>query len=338
MHILVTGNNGYIGPILTRLLLKGGYRVTGLDTNYYKECRFEEFNFNIKQFNKDIRHISQQDFKNIDAVIHLAALSNDPLGEFSQELTQNINYLATIKIASLAKKFGVNRFVFASSCSVYGISGEEITENSVTAPITSYAISKVESENSLLKMASKRFSPTILRLSTAYGVSPMLRCDIVLNNLVGWAFTTGKIRIMSDGTPWRPLIHVEDICKAFIACLEAPIELVHSETFNVGQKKENYQIKDIANAVKNAVPGCEVEYTNEHCDSRTYKVNFDKVSTKLKDFFRPKWDIGKGAMELYSAFKEHNLTFDEFNRYLRLNQLKRLLEQKKVDKNLFWFR
>lgn len=341
MNVLVTGNNGYIGSVLTRLLLEKDYTVTGCDTNYYSGCEFNEFHYpQISQINKDIRAVSKRDLENIDAIIHLAALSNDPLGTFNTRLTDEINYQATVKIASLAKESGIRRFIYASSCSIYGIAGEdELTEDSPLAPVTAYAASKLKSEKALSKMADDDFSPVFLRPSTAYGIAPMLRCDLVVNNLVGWACTTGKIRIMSDGTPWRPAVHVEDLSQAFIACLESPIEIIHNQAFNVGQNKENYQIRDMANVVKRIVPGCEIEYTGEHgSDSRTYKVNFDRVSTELKDFFHPKWDIERGVIQLYEAYKSHGLTGEEFmgNKYIRLNQLKRLLQQKAIDDNLFW--
>ena len=340
MNILVTGNNGYIGSMLTKLLLEKGYGVTGLDTDYYRGCEFNSFHYpQLKQINKDIRAVTKKDLENIDAVIHLAALSNDPLGELDVKLTYEINYEATVKLANLAKESGIRRFIYASTCSMYGIAGEEaVAEDFPLAPVTAYAISKVKSEEALSKMADDNFSPVFLRASTAYGIAPMLRCDLVVNNLVGWAYTTGKIRIMSDGTPWRPAIHVEDLGLAYIACLECQIEIVHNQAFNVGQDKENYQIRDMANVVKRVVPGCEVEYTHEHgSDSRTYKVSFDKISKELKGF-APRWDLEKGVWQLYKAYKAHGLTFDEFtgNKFIRLNQLKGLIQQKTVDEKLFW--
>jgi len=341
MNVLVTGNNGYIGSMLTHLLLEKGYQVTGLDTSYYRGCEFNELHYpQINQINRDLRAVSKRDLENIDAIIHLAALSNDPLSELNARLTDEINYQATVKIANLAKESGIRRFIYASSCSMYGIAGDDaVTEDSPLAPVTSYAISKAKSEEALSKMADEDFSPVFLRASTVYGIAPMLRCDLVVNNLVGWAYTTGKIRIMSDGTPWRPTIHVEDLSRAYIACLEAPIEVIHNEAFNVGQNKENYQIRDMANVVKRIIPGCEVEYTYEHgSDSRTYKVSFDKISTGLKGFFNPEWDIDKGMRQLYEAYQTHGLTYEEFigNKYIRLNQLKNLVQQERLDNNLFW--
>lgn len=341
MNVLLTGNNGYIGSMLMQLLLEKGYQVTGLDTNYYHGCEFNSYHYpQIKQIDKDVRTVSKSDLDNVDAVIHLAALSNDPLGAFDAKLTDDINYLATVKLANLAKESGIRRFIYASSCSMYGIAGEDaVTEDSPLAPVTEYAISKVKSEEALIRMADDNFSPVFLRASTAYGIAPMLRCDLVVNNLVGWAYTTGKIRIMSDGTPWRPTVHVKDLSRAYIACLEAPIELLHNEAFNVGQNKENYQVRDMAEVVKRVIPGCEVKYTYEHgSDSRTYKVSFDKISTRLRDFFKPEWDIEKGVRQLYQAYKAHDLTYEEFigNKYIRLNQLKSLVQHESLDNNLFW--
>lgn len=341
MKVLVTGNNGYIGSMLTRILVEKGHQVTGLDINYYAGCEFNKVHFPpIKQINKDVREVSKRDLENIDAIIHLAALSNDPLGEFDARLTDVINYQATVMIANLARESGIRRFIYASSCSMYGIAGEDaVGEDSPLAPVTAYAVSKVKSEEALSKMADDDFSPVLLRAGTTYGIAPMLRCDLVVNNLVGWAFTTGKIRIMSDGTPWRPTIHVQDLSHAYVACLEAPIDIIHNEAFNVGQNKENYQIRDIASVVEGIVPGCKVEYTYEHgADSRTYRVSFDKISTKLRGIFTPEWHIEKGVREIYEAYKAHGLTYEEFtgNKYIRLNQLKKLLQQKAIDENLSW--
>lgn len=343
MNVLLTGNNGYIGSVLTRLLLERGYQVAGLDTSYYLGCEFSEFNYpQLKRINKDIRNTAKEDLDGVEAIIHLAALSNDPLGAFDARLTDDINYLATVKLANLAKEAGVKRFIYASSCSMYGIAGEDaVTEDAPLSPVTEYAISKVKSEEALNEMADDSFSPVCLRASTAYGIAPLLRCDLVVNNLTGWAYTTGKIKIMSDGTPWRPTIHVEDLSRAYIACLEAPVEAIHNQAFNVGQNRENYRIKDMAEVVKGIVPGCEVEYTYEHgSDSRTYKVSFDKIATRLKGYFNPQWDIEKGVRQLYEAYEAHGLTLEEFtgNRYIRLNQLKNLVNEEKLDSDLFWRR
>lgn len=341
MNILVTGNNGYIGTILCKKLLEKGYKVIGLDNNYFEGCDLYEFSLPIKkQIIKDLRDVDIDDLKGIDAVIHLGGLSNDPLGKINPELTYEINYKATMKLAKLAKKNGIERFLFSSSCSIYGVAygNVALTEEAPPNPITAYAISKVKSEQGLSSLADKFFSPVFLRNGTAYGVSPKIRLDLVVNNLVCWAYTTGKINIMSDGSPWRPIIHVEDISIAFIAALEAPRDIVHNEVFNVGQNTENYRIRDIAEIVKKIVPNSEVKYTSGHgSDSRTYKVNFDKIKEKLKGF-NPKWNLEKGAIELYEAFKKHNLTYEEFqsHRYIRLDHILYLIDNNKLDNNLSW--
>ena len=343
MNVLITGNQGYIGKVMTKIMLDKGFNVTGLDTDYYYDCDLEHVEekkaHEIKQITKDIRDASEEYFEGIDVVCHLAALSNDPIGELAPRLTKEINYVASVRIAKLAKKMGVKRFLFSSSCSIYGISDEKhLTENSKMNPLTAYAKSKVNTERDISALASDNFSPVFLRNATAYGLSPRFRFDLVLNNLAGYAFTTGKITIKSDGTPWRPLVHIGDISRAFVAVIEAPIESIHNQFFNVGQNKENYQIKDIANAVKNIIPDCDVEYTNEHGgDSRTYNVNFDKIHSTLPGF-KPIWDISKGTRELYEAFKKCNLTYDEFmsRKYTRLKHLKYLIENNKLNDELHW--
>lgn len=342
---MITGNQGYIGKVMTKMMLDKGFSVTGLDTDYYDGCDLEygeeKEADSIKQITKDIRDAHEEDFEGIDVVCHLAALSNDPLGELDPSLTEKINYMASVNIAKFAKKRGVKRFLFSSSCSMYGISDEKyLTEKSKIKPLTAYAKSKVNTERDISALADEEFSPVFLRNATAYGLSPRLRFDLVLNNLAGYAFTTGKITIKSDGTPWRPLVHIEDISRAFIAVIEAPVETIHNQAFNVGQNKENYQIKDIANAVKKVIPGCEIEYTNEHgSDSRTYNVNFDKIHSKLPSF-EPKWNITEGVNELYEAFKKCNLSYDEFigRKYTRLKHLKHLIENNKLNERLYWRR
>jgi nucleoside-diphosphate-sugar epimerase len=340
---MISGNQGYIGKVMTKLMLKKGFEIVGLDTDYYYDCDIEytekENTHKIKQITKDVRDVNEKDFEGIDVVCHLAALSNDPLGELEPILTRNINHTASVNIAKLAKKMGVKRFLFSSSCSMYGISGEKhLTEESKLNPLTAYAKSKVDTERDISALADEEFSPVFLRNATAYGFSPRFRFDLVLNNLAGYAFTTGKITIKSDGTPWRPLVHIEDISRAFVAAIEAPVEVIHNQAFNVGQNKENYQIKNIANAVKNVIPGCEIEYTNEHgSDSRTYNVNFDKIHSKLPSF-EPQWNITKGVIELYEAFKKCNLSYDEFmsRKYTRLKHLNYLIKSKKLNEGLYW--
>lgn len=338
MNVLVTGNKGYIGSVLVPMLLQKGYSVRGFDVNYYRGCEFYKYDYKIKQIEKDIRKISKNDLENIDAVIHLAGLSNDPLCNFNPELTYAINYMATVRLAKIAKKCGTKRFIFASSQSMYGVSKLEAFEDSKLNPITTYGKSKIMSERELSKLADENFSPVYLRPSTVYGVSPMLRCDILLNNLVGWAFTSGKIFIHNRNL-WRPAIHIEDISSAFIAGLEAPIDLIHNEAFNVGQNESNYAVGKLAEYVREFFPKCKIEYSKqEGKDPRTYKVNFDKINNKLKRFFKPNWDIKNGIIQLIEAFKKNGLTYEEFtgNKFIRLNQLKKLIKNKKINNKFYW--
>lgn len=340
MKVLLTGNKGYIGSLLCKELLNQGYEVIGLDTGFYDRCIFLKHNYFIKQISKDIRSIIREEIFGVDAIIHLAALSNDPMGQLNPQLTHDINCRASINLAKLAKENRVKRFIFSSSCSIYGKSkGDSIDELGELNPLTEYAKSKVNTEKEIAKFADKAFSPVFLRNATVYGVSPMLRVDLVVNNLVSWAYTTQKIKIMSDGTPWRPLIHINDLCKAFIAVLKAPQGLIHNETFNIGRNSENYQIKDIADTIKHVMPECEIEYTGEHgADSRTYKVNFTKVEKVLAKYFKTNWNIEKGIKELIDVYKKNKFTFDDFQsgKFIRLKQIHNLLNSGKVDENLFW--
>lgn len=340
MKILITGSEGYIGHVLTNMVVEKGHEVIGIDTDYYRGCNFgyrDERKYTL--INKDIRNIDETDLHEVDCICHLAALSNDPLGELNPDLTQEINFRASVSLAKKAKQVGVKRFLFSSSCSMYGKAKEEsLTENAKMQPLTAYAKSKVETENALTKLANDDFSPILLRNSTVYGISPKLRLDLVLNNLTAYAFTTGKVVIKSDGTPWRPLVHVEDVARAFIAAIEAPLEKVHNEAFNVGQNEENYQIKDMADVVKDVIPGCEIEYTYEHgADSRTYNVCFDKIQETLEDF-NPEWNIRDGVQELYQAFRRENLKIEEFQggKYSRVKHLKSLIKSDDLDEALFW--
>lgn len=342
MNVLVTGNNGYIGSILTRLLQEKGYNITGYDTNYYEGVGFDEFHLDVNQINKDIRDVTKEDLKNIDAIIHLAALSNDPLGEINPDLTYDINYRATLKLAKLAKESGIERFVYASSQSMYGISkaDDELDEdNSLKNPLTAYAKAKWDAECELKKLGSHDFIVACFRPSTVFGVSPKFRCDIVFNNLVASAYTTGRVEIKSDGTPWRPVIHVRDVCSAFIAGLEAPKELVSNQSFNVGIENGNYTVRDLAEAAQKVVKGSSLVFTGEHgADSRTYKVSFKKILTVLKDYYKPEWDLIRGGQELVEYFDKINLTEEMFKgrKCIRLEQLKYLITTQKLDENLFW--
>ncbi len=338
--IIVTGNQGYIGPHLTRLLLEKGYEVVGIDNNYFnQDCWFFEPGHNFTQITKDVRNVEAADLEGAYAVCHLAALSNDPMGNLFEQLTLDINHEASVNIAKLAKEVGVARYIFSSSCSMYGVAGDSALDESATQnPVTAYAKSKVYTERDVLPLLSEDFSVTFLRNATAYGVSPMLRTDLVVNDFVGAAFTSGKIVIKSDGSPWRPLVHCEDIARAFVAVIEADKDRIHGEAFNVGRNEDNYRVREVAEIVKEVVPGCEVNITNEFgADTRNYRVNFDKITRQLPEF-KPKWTVPTGVVELYEAFKEHGLTAEEVQsrKYVRLKQLNYLMESNTIDKQLFF--
>ena len=342
MNILITGNKGYIGSVLTAMLIEKDYKVIGLDTDFYQGIEKDKSEGKIKQIFKDIRNVSMGDLKNVNSVIHLAALSNDPLGEFNPKLTYNINLDATIKLAMLAKQTGVKRFVYASSQSMYGISkvDDELDEdNSEKNPITAYAKTKWDAECELKKLGSDNFTVVCFRPSTVFGVSPKLRCDIVFNNLIACAYTTGKIEIKSDGTPWRPVVHIRDVCNAFIAGIEAPKELVSNQSFNIGIKNGNYTIRDLAEAAQKVVNGCSLVFTGEHGhDSRTYKVSFKKILSVLKNYYKPEWNLISGGKELVEFFKRIKFAEEMFRGRLcnRLPQLKHLVKNNRINNNLFW--
>jgi nucleoside-diphosphate-sugar epimerase len=332
MKILVTGNQGYIGSVLVPMLQQKGHEVTGYDIGYYKDCLLYDDQVIVKQINKDIRDVSISDLENIDAIIHLAALSNDPLGELVPGLTEEINLGGTLLLAELAKKAGVKRFVYSSSQSMYGIStfeGELDEYDSEKNPITSYAITKWDAELALNKLQSEDFIVTSFPPSTVFGASPRLRCDIVFNNLVACAFTTGKIEIKSDGTPNRPVVHVKDVCNAYIAGLTAPKELVAGRAFNVGIPNGNFTVRQLAEAAQRAVPGSELTFTGEHGnDARTYRVSFDRILTELKGYYEPEWDLDKGGKELVDLFKKVDFKEQDFRgkKTTRLAQLSYLQE------------
>lgn len=340
MKILVTGNLGYIGSILVPMLQLRGHEVVGLDIGYFDSCLLSPVKSDFKQLIKDIRDVEVADLIGIDAVIHLAGLSNDPLGELAPGLTQEINFDGAIKLGLLAKKTGVKRFIYSSSQSMYGISDsdEELDEDlSSKNPLTSYAKTKWEAELELNKLQSDSFMFCAFRPSTVFGVSPRLRCDIVFNNLVACAYTTNKIEIKSDGSPWRPVVHVKDVCSAFIAGINAPVNLLAGKSFNVGIHNGNFTIRQLAEAAQRAVPGSELVFTGEHGnDSRTYRVSFKRVLTELRDYFAPSWDLDRGASELVEYFKKISFTEQDFRGWktTRLMQLNRLSDAGALDSSL----
>ena len=340
MKVLVTGHTGYIGTVLVPLLLERSHDVTGLDTDFYDGCDFVGDLAQVRATKKDLRDVEVDDLRGFGAVIHLAALSNDPLSDLNPVLTYEINHRASVRLAETAKTAGVPRFLFSSSCSLYGLSAgaEFLAENAAFNPVTPYGESKVLVEQDVSRIADESFSPTYLRNSTAYGVSPRLRADLVVNNLVGFAYTTGEVLIASDGTPWRPLVHVEDICRAFIAVLEAPQELVHNQAFNVGRTEENYQIRNVASMVEEIVPGSRVKYAEGGGpDLRCYRVNCDKIAHTLPAF-RPQWTVRRGIEQLYTNYQASHLALDDFvgTRYTRIKHIKDLQNRGRLDENLRW--
>jgi len=316
MHVLVTGNLGYTGVVLTRMLTERGYTVVGCDTDYYEGSELYAFDAPPGQIYKDIRDVTGGDLEGVQAVIHLAALSNDPLGQFNMALTEHINRDATLRLAQLAKAAGVERFVYASSQSMYGISetDEELDEDdSAKHPLTAYAQTKWQAECGLKALHAEDFTVVCMRPSTIFGASPRLRCDIVFNNLVACAYTTGRIEIKSDGTPWRPVVHVQDVCDAYIAGLEAPREIVGGRSYNVGIRDGNFTVRALAEAAQQCVPGSELVFTGEHGrDARTYRVSFRRILTELKDYYNPSWDLIRGGNELVAMFDRVAFGLEDF--------------------------
>jgi nucleoside-diphosphate-sugar epimerase len=340
MKILLTGHHGYIGSVCGPLLEDAGHQVVGLDTLFYRDCDLSSARSpSTATLLLDVRDVRPEQLDGFDAVIHLAALSNDPIGDFSPELTREINFEATVSLARAAREAGVRRFVFASSCSMYGASPDEaVDESAPLKPITAYAESKVRSEEALAALAGPDFAPVSMRNATAYGVSARLRVDLVLNNLVGWAYTTGKVKILSDGTPWRPLIHIEDLSRAALAATEAPEDVVRGEAFNVGRDDENYQIRELGDMVREVVPGSEVEYAGSgDPDPRSYRVSFAKLARAFPDL-ELTWTARAGAQELADAYRAADLTLEQFegDRYTRLKRLRLLLDRGDLDPSLRW--
>lgn len=340
MKVLVTGHAGYIGAVLVSILLDANHEVVGLDTDFFAGCDFNKNLTEVPAIRKDLRDVAVPDLRGFDAVIHLAALSNDPLSDLNPDCTYEINHRASVRLAELAKMAGVPRFLFSSSCSLYGLAAgaDFLAEDAAFNPVTPYGESKVLVERDVSRLADENFSPTYLRNSTAYGVSPRLRADLVVNNLVGFAYTTGEVLIASDGTPWRPLVHVEDICRAFLAVLQAPRKLVHNQAFNVGRTEENYQVRDVASMVQEIIPGSRVKYAEGGGpDLRCYRVNCDKIARTLPEF-QPQWTVRRGIEQLYVAYKERALTTEEFTgtRYTRIKHLTSLLATARLAPTLRW--
>jgi nucleoside-diphosphate-sugar epimerase len=339
MRVLVTGSHGFIGTILVPMLMRDGHEVVGLDSDLYRYCTYGNALADIEHIKKDIRDIEKSDIAGYDSIMHLAGLSNDMLGDLNPSLTFEINHEASVRLAKIAKDVGVKRFIFSSSCSSYGAAGDQmLDEKAPFNPVTPYAKSKVLVERDVAMLASPTFSPTFLRNSTAYGVSSRIRFDVVINNLTAWAFTTGQVLLKSDGTPWRPVVHIEDISRAFIAVLHAPREKVHNQAFNIGKNSENYQIRELAEFVKMTVPGCSIKFNDDAGpDKRCYRVDFSKYEQNFPEY-KLQWNAREGTQNIYASYQKYGLKKEEYEgeKYKRIEHIKYLLRTGQLDETLRW--
>lgn len=339
MRVLLTGHKGYIGTAMVPLLQHAGHEVVGLDSDLYRNSTYGVGPCPIPEIIKDVRDVEKDDLRGIEAIVHLAGLSNDVLGDLDPELTYQINHRASVRLAGMAKELGIRRFVFASSCSNYGAAGDGLqTETAAVNPVTAYAKSKVLAERDLGELASDDFHPVFMRNATAYGFSPRIRFDIVLNNLTAWAYTTGQVLLKSDGTPWRPLVHIEDISQAAVAMLAASEEVIHNQAFNVGLNTENYQMRQLAEIVRETVPNCEITFAaGAEPDKRNYRVDFSKYIRAFPEY-PLSWSATRGAQQIYESYRTFGLNRDDYEgpKYKRIAQIKSLLQSGQLDSSLRW--